>query len=146
MTKALKVIIIFLAIDAAAVGLYFGIKAVSGPGGKSPDEYPWVTVDDSYSPRNSVEDYLKTDAAQKGLLPISIRNYGRNVSVLKKFHGSNFAGANEAVLEMVHRGMQDWMIVDLRYKNEKQRPVERTLLYVEVGGQWKVADSGRLVK
>jgi hypothetical protein len=146
MNKALKVLVIFLAVDAVAVGLYLGVKAVSGTKAESADQYSWVTVDENYVPRNSIEEFIKTDAAQQGLLPISLRNYGRNASVLKKFRGSNFAGPNEAVLEMVYPKLEDWMLVDLRYKNAKQRSIERTVLYVESGGQWKVADSGRLLK
>jgi hypothetical protein len=38
------------------------------------------------------------------------------------------------------------MLVDLKYKDEKERDIQRTMLYVEIGGQWKVADSGRLMK
>jgi hypothetical protein len=147
MNKAVRIILILLAFVAVAVAAYFGIKALSGQGGKSPaGEYPWVTVDETYSPRNSIEEFIKSDATEKGLLPIYLRNYGQNVSILKKFRGSNFAGANEAVLRMAYRGMEDWMLVDLKYKNEKQQDIQRTVLYVEIGGQWRVADSGRLMK
>jgi hypothetical protein len=147
MNKVAKIILIFLAIDAVAVIAYFGIKALAGHGGKSlEDEYPWVTVDENYSPKNSIEEFIKSDAAEKGLLPIYLRNYGQNTAVLKKFRGTNFAGANEAVLRMAYRGMEDWMIVDLKYRNERQQDIQRTVLYVEIGGQWRVADSGRLMK
>jgi hypothetical protein len=147
MNKVFKIIVIFLAIDAAAVAAYFVIKALGGHGGKSPEEeYPWVTVDESYSPRNSIEDFIKTDAAEKGLLPIYLRNFGQNTAILKRFRGTNFAGANEAVLRMAYRGMEDWMIVDLKYRNEREQDLQRTILYVEIGGQWRVADSGRLMK
>jgi hypothetical protein len=146
MSKALKIVLIFLAFDAAAVAAYFGYQALAGKG-KSPEEgYPWVTVDENYPPANSIEAFIKADAAGKGLLPVYLRNYGRNVSVLKRFRGAHFARANEAVLEMAYRGMQDWMLVDLKYKNEKERDIQRTILYVEIGGQWTVADSGNLMK
>lgn len=146
MNRVLKVVLIFLAMDAVAAGLYFGIKALGGKSGTPQDEYAWLTVDESYQPRNAVEEFLKADAAQKGLLPVYIKNYGRNADVLKRFRGTNIAGANEAVLDMAFRGLQDWMLVDLRYKNEKERDVQRTMLYVEIGGQWKVGDNGRLMK
>jgi hypothetical protein len=147
MSKALKIVLIFLAIDAAAVGAYFGIKALSGGRGPGPqDEYVWVTVDENYPPGNSIEEFIKTDAAGKGLLPVYLRNYGRNVAVLKRFRGALFAKPNEAILGMAYRGMQDWMLVDLKYKDEKERDIQRTMLYVELGGQWRVADSGQLMK
>ncbi len=146
MNKALKVIIIFLAFDAVAAGLYFGYRALSGKGPGPEDEYTWVTVDESYQPRNSVEEYLKADAVRQGLLPAHIKDYGRNAKVLKRFRGTKLAGANEAVLNVTFPGVQDWMLVDLRYKTEKERDVERTMLYVQVDGQWKVGDSGRLMK
>jgi hypothetical protein len=147
MSKAFKIVVIFLVIDAAAVAAYFGIRALSGRRGPSPqDEYAWMTVDESYQPRNSIEEFVKADAVQKGLLPVYLKNYGRNADVLKKFRGTKFAGANEAVLDMAYRGLQDWMLVDLRYKNEKERDIQRTMLYVQIGGQWTVADSGQLMK
>jgi hypothetical protein len=147
MNKALKIVVIFLVIDAAAVAAYFAIRSLSGGRGPSPqDEYTWMTVDASYQPRNSIEEFVKADAVQKGLLPVYLKNYGRNADVLKKFRGTKFAGTNEAVLDMAFRGLQDWMLVDLKYKNEKERDIQRTMLYVQIGGQWTVADSGRLVK
>ena len=146
MNKALKVVIIFLAIDAVAAGLYFGYQALAGKGAGPEDEYAWVTVDASYQPLNPVEEFLKADAARQGLLPAYIKDYGRNAKVLKKFRGTKLAGANEAVLEVTFPGVQDWMLVDLRYKTDKDRDVQRTMLYVQVGGQWKVGDSGRLMK
>ena len=147
MNKALKIVVIFFVIDAAAVAVYFGIRALSGGRGSSPqDAYAWITVDESYQPRNSVEKFVKADAVQKGLLPVYLKNYGRNADVLKKFRGTKFAGANEAVLEMAYRGLRDWMLIDLKYKNEKARDIQRTMLYIQIGGQWTVADSGRLVK
>jgi len=146
MNKTLKILAIFLAVDAIALGAYFGIRAMSGGRAKPQDEYAWVMLDQNYAPTNLIEQYIKDDAAAKGLLPVYLRNYGRNVSVLKRFRGANFAGANEAVLEMAYRGLQDWMLVDLKYRNEKERDIERTMLYIELGGQWKVADSGQLRK
>ncbi len=146
MNKVLKVVLIFLAIDAVAVGLYFGIRAMSGTSKSPQDEYAWVTMDENYQPRNAVEEFLKADAAEKHLFPVLVRDYGRNAEVLKKFRGSSVAQANEAVLDMAFRGLQDWMLIDLMYKNEKERDVQRTMLYVQIAGQWKVGDSGRLMK
>jgi hypothetical protein len=144
--KVLKVVVIFLVMDVVAAAAYFGFKAVTGKRTNPQDEYAWVTVDESYQPRNSIEEFVKADAGQKGLLPVYLRNYGRNAAVLKKFRGANFAGANEAVLEMAYRGLQDWMLVDLKYKDEKERDIQRTMLYAQIGGQWRVADSGQLMK
>ncbi len=132
---------------AAASAFALVLTAAACGGGKSPaEQYAWVTVDESYTPRNSVEEFIKTDAAEKGLLPVTIRDYGRSPDVLKKFRGVKFAGATPTILEMTFPGLEDWMLLDLRYQNEKERDVQRTILYVQVEGQWKVADSGRLMK
>ncbi len=146
MNRVLKVVLIFLAVDAVGVGVYFGVKALGGRSASPQDEYAWTTVDEGYQPRNAVEEFIKSDAVEKKLLPVYIKDYGRNEAVLKKFHGANIARANEAVLDMAFRGLQDWLLVDLMYKNEKEREVLRTMLYVEIGGQWKVGDSGALTK
>jgi len=146
LNRALKVVIIFLAIGAVAAGLYFGVKSLGRKAGNPQDEYAWVTVDESYQPRNAVEEFIKADAAARHLFPVYIKDYGRNAEVLKRFRGTGVARANEAVLDMAFRGLQDWMLVDLRYKNEKEREVQRTMLYVEIGSQWKVGDNGSLMK
>ena len=146
MNRIVKVILIFLAVDAVGVGLYFGLRALGSRSASPQDEYAWTTVDEAYQPRNAVEEFIKADAVQKGLLPVQIKDYGRNEAVLKKFHGASIARANEAVLDMAFRGLQDWMLVDLMYKNEKERQVLRTMLYVELGGRWRVGDSGGLMR
>lgn len=146
MNRILKIVVIFLVMDALAAAVYFGVKALNTKGPNPQDEYAWVAVDENYPPRNPVEEFIKTDAEQKKLLPIHLKNYGRNAAILKRFRGTAFAGANEAVLDMAYRGLQDWMLVDLKYKDEKERDIQRTMLYVQIGGQWKVADSGQLMK
>ena len=146
MNRILKVVLIFLAVDAVGVGLYFGVKALGGRSASPQDEYAWTTVDESYQPRNAVEEFIKAEAVQQKMLPAYIKDYGRNAAVLGRFRGTKLAGANEAVLEMTFPGVQDWMLVDLMYKAAKERDVLRTVLYVQVGGQWKVGDSGRLMK
>jgi hypothetical protein len=146
LNRVLKVVVIFLVMDAAAAAVYFGLKALGRKGPSPQDEYAWTSVDENYQPRNSVEEFIKADAEQKKLFPVYLKNYGRNVTVLKKFRGSQFAKANEAVLEQAYRGLQDWMLVDLKYKDEKEREIQRTMLYIQIGGQWRVGDSGQLMK
>ena len=134
------------AAGAAVLAVLAAVSAAACSGGRNQAEtYSWVTVDASYSPRNSVEEFIKADAEEKGLLPVSIRDYGRSVNILKKFRGRNLAAANETVLGMTFKGLEDWMLVDLRYRNESERDVQRTILYVQVNGQWMVGDSGRLM-
>ena len=43
-------------------------------------------------------------------------------------------------------GLDDWTLVDVKYKNEKQQEIARTILYVNVKNQWRVGDSGTLQK
>jgi len=110
------------------------------------DEYEWTAIDEDYTPKNYVEEFIKYDSEQKGLLPVNIRNFGKDASVLRRFRGSNFAKANEAALKMAFPDLEDWMLIDLKYKNEKGQEVMRTVLYVLVKGSWRVGDSGSLLK
>ncbi len=147
MSKTVKWLAIFLAFDVVVVGAYFGLKSIGKGTASSPqDEFAWLTVDAAYVPHNAVEEFVKNDAAEKGLLPILIKDYGKSGAVLKKFKGTRFAGANTTVLEMSFPGLDDWMIIDIKYQNEKAREVARTILYVELKGQWQVGDSGSLTK
>ena len=147
MSKTIKWLAIFLAFDLVVVGAYFGLKSLGKKSAASPqDEFSWLTVDGAYVPHNDVEAFVKNDAAEKGLLPILIRDYGKSAAVLKKFKGTRFAGANTSILEMSFPGLDDWMIIDIKYQNENEREVARTILYVEIKEQWQVGDSGSLMK
>jgi Ser-tRNA(Ala) deacylase AlaX len=42
--------------------------------------------------------------------------------------------------------VNDWILVDVKYKNEKHQEIARTILYVSGKGQWRVGDSGTLLK
>jgi len=66
--------------------------------------------------------------------------------VLKRFKGKNFARSSASSLDLAFPGLDDWTLVDVRYKNEKQQEIARTILYVSVNAQWRVGDSGTLVK
>lgn len=46
---------------------------------------------------------------------------------------------------MLNPGLDDWMLVDIRYKSESEREIIRTILYLSIRGVWKVGDSGTLV-
>ncbi len=147
MNRTIKWLVIFLVFDALVVGAYFGATSLRKKAKTAPqDEFSWITVDEAYVPHNAVEQFVKDDAVQKGLLPIFIKDYGKSPAVLKKFKGTRFAGANTTVLEMSFPGLDDWMIIDIKYQNEDERQVARTILYVEIKGQWQVGDSGSLMK
>lgn len=147
MNKVTKIIIIFLVFDAIVIGGFFGYKAMTKKGEKSErDDYDWVTIDEYYMPADFVEEYIKNDSIKKELLPVSIRNYGRNTSILKKFRGKNFAGPNEAQLNMMYNGLQDWKLIDVKYKDKRKKEIQRTILYIQIEGEWKVGDSGTLAK
>lgn len=149
MSKTAKIILIFIAFDLVVLGAYLGIKSAAKPGlrGASPmDAYEWKTMDEYYQPADYVEQFIKDDAAAKGIFPVEIRNYGRNGDVLKRFRGKNFARSSPSSLDLAFPGLDDWTLVDVRYKNEKQQEIARTILYVSVGGPWRVGDSGTLQK
>jgi hypothetical protein len=114
--------------------------------GSQADDYQWITIDEYYTPQNYVEEFIKNDCEQKGLFPVNIRNYGKDASILRRFRGTNFAKSNEAALKMAFPDLEDWMLIDIKYKNEKNQEVLRTVLYVLTDGNWRVGDSGALLK
>jgi hypothetical protein len=134
----------------AAILLAGGNSACKkGPAEKSEDrlsDKDWVAIDQSFTPRNFVEEFIKQDAQEKGLFPVYIKNYGKNPEILRRYRSSQFAGPKEAQLRLIFPGMDDWMLVGLKYENEKGFEVLRTILYIEVNGAWKVGDSGRLAE
>ncbi|MCX6568822.1 MAG: hypothetical protein NT147_07215 [Candidatus Aminicenantes bacterium] len=144
MSKPLRMLLIFLLVDAVAVGVYFLAKG-SGPGADPTKDFAWTTMDAAYQPATELEQSIKTDYEEKGLLPFQFRNYGRNAAVLKKFRGSKLVGAGVSVLEMTFKGLEDWAVVDIWIKGEDNREIRRTVLYVLTENAWRVADSGRLV-
>jgi hypothetical protein len=144
MSKPLRMLLIFLLIDAVAVGIYFLAKG-SGPGADPTKDFAWMTMDAAYQPATELEQFIKTDYEEKGLLPFQLRNYGRNAAVLKKFRGSKLVGAGVSVLEMTFKGLEDWAVVDIWIKGEDNREIRRTVLYILYENVWKVVDSGRLV-
>lgn len=113
----------------------------------SPDQaYEWVMVDENYVPGHFVEEFIKSDSESRGLLPVYIKNYDHDEDVLRQFRGTLLARPNEASLRMAFPGLEDWLIIDLKYENEKAQEVLRTIVYVKTQGQWRVGDSGRLLK
>jgi hypothetical protein len=114
--------------------------------GARPEDFEWTTIDESYTPKNYVEEFIKSDAEQKGIFPVYLRNYDKDPAVLKRFRGSQFARPSVAALNLAFPDLDDWMLVDLKYKSEKNQEILRTVLYVEVGGKWRVGDSGALMK
>jgi hypothetical protein len=144
MSRTVRYLLLFLAFDAAVAGGYFLIKSM-GRGG-AVEEKPWTIVDEAYVPRGAVEEFIKADAERQGALPVQIRNYGRDAKVLGRFRGKQFAGPTENVLALFYKGLDDWTVVDIRYKTASEREAQRTMLYVLDGGQWKVGDSGTLLK
>jgi hypothetical protein len=145
MSKTVKYLLYFLAFDAVVVGGYFGFKALTGGGGPAA-AVDWVTIDESYAPKNAVEEFIKADAQVRGGLPVQIRGYGRDKKVLARFKGKQFAQPTENVLSLFYRGLDDWMVVDIKYKTENKRDVQRTIIYVFSDKRWTVGDTGTLLK
>jgi hypothetical protein len=131
----------FVIIDALLLGGLTGCKK-----GSRSEDYPWVTIDENYQPQNYIEEFIKNDSEQKGIFPVYIKNYDKDKSILRQFRGSNFARPNESALKMSFEGLEDWMLVDIKYKNEKEQEILRTVLYVKIEENWRVGDSGSLLK
>jgi len=145
MNKTIKYLLIFLAFDAVVVGGYFGFRALKDGGGPAA-AMDWLTIDESYTPKNAVEEFIKADAEVRGGLPVYLRNYGRDKKVLARFKGRQFAQPTENVLSLFFKGLDDWMVVDIKYKNENERDVQRTILYIFADKRWTVGDTGTLMK
>lgn len=137
-------------LEMLGISLLAGMILISGSigcrKGSTADDYEWVTIDQSYTPRNYVEEFIKNDSEEKGIFPVSLRNYGRDTSILRRFLGSQFAKPKEAALNMAYPELEDWMIVDIKYENERKQEVLRTVLYIQIDGGWRVGDSGRLLE
>jgi hypothetical protein len=146
MSKALRILVIFLVVDAVALGIYFGVKALGSGGGDDPTKgTDWFTMDAYYQPASEIEEIVKKSYGEMDLLPLQVRNFGSNTAVLKKFRGAKLVGAGKSVLEMTFKGVEDWAIVEVWFKGEEGREIRRTILYILQGNEWKTGDSGRLV-
>ena len=145
MSRITKTLVLFLVFDVVAVAAFFGYRALRTKGGDGPDASAWVMMDESYIPKNDVEMYIKTDAENRGALPLYIRNYGSDKQALSRFKGRQYAGPSPNTLEMLNQGLDDWMLMEIKYKTENEREVVRTVLYLSIRGVWKVGDSGTLV-
>ena len=142
-----RLLILYVIMFVVLVIAYFIYKSfILSPSPKYTQEYEWTVVDEYYTPKDLVEDFIKQDAIARNNLPINIINYGDDSSVLRRFRGKRFARPTEAQLSMMFRGMEEWKLVDIMYKTEKEQEVQRTVLYVYVKGEWTVGDSGQLDK
>ncbi len=144
MSKTAKIIVIFLLIDALGIGGYLLVRSMrGGDGGR---EAAWKVIGESYEPANAVEEFIKSDAVNRGSLPVMVRDHGRDAKTLRRFKGRQFAQPSEKVLALFFKGLDDWMIMDIKYTADNGREATRTILYVLDGGQWKVGDTGTLVE
>jgi Flp pilus assembly protein CpaB len=138
----LYIIIILVLVAGYLIYKYFFLT----PTPKYAQEYEWTVIDEYYTPKDLVEDFIKQDALARNNLPVNIINYGENPSVLRRFRGKRFAGPTEAQLSMMFSGLEEWKLVDIMYKTEKDQEVQRAVLYVYLNGEWTVGDSGQLAK
>jgi len=145
MSRAVRILVIFLAFDLIVVGAYFGIKALGSGRSADPTEgVDWVTMDPSYQPATELEQVIKADYEEKELLPLQFRHFGKDGAILRKFRGAKLAGASVSVLEMTFKGLEDWAVVEIWFKGEEGREIRRTILYILTNNAWTVGDSGRL--
>jgi hypothetical protein len=138
MSQTVKIIVLVLLAGALFLG------GCSSRGGAA-REIPWKVIDESAQPAGPVELFIKADAENRGALPVSIRAYGRDAKVLRRFKGKQFAQPTEKVLSLFFKGLNDWTIVDIKVKGENGLEAVRTMLYVLDGNLWRVGDSGTLL-
>ncbi len=142
-----RILIVFLIMFLVLIAGYFIYTSFFlKPTSKYAQEYEWTIINESYTPKDQVEDFIKQDAIAKNNLPVNIINYGDDQSILRRFRGKRFAGPSEAQLQMMFKGLEDWKLVDIQYKTEKDQEIRRTVLYVYLNGEWSVGDSGELTK
>ena len=148
MTGSVRIaIIIIIALAVILVGGYYISNVFLGkPSPSAEYEYEWTTMDEYYTPKDMVEEYILSDAEARDNLPVSIINYGDDKSVLRRFRGSRFAGPTEAQLKMMFKGMEEWKLIDIKYQDDKEREIKRTVLYIYMDGDWSVGDGGQLAK
>lgn len=141
------VVIIIIGLAVIVVGGYVIYNVFSGNPSKSADhKYEWTTMDEYYTPKDLVEEYILRDAEARGTLPVSIINYGEDKSELRRFRGSRFAGPTEAQLKMMFKGMEEWKLVEIKYSDDKEREITRAVLYIYANSDWSVGDGGQLAK
>jgi hypothetical protein len=142
-----RILIVFLIMILVLIAGYFIYTSIFlKPTTKYTQEYEWTIINEDYTPKDQVEDFIKQDAFAKNNLPVNIINYGDDQSILRRFRGKRFAGPSEAQLQMMFKGLEDWKLVDIQYKTEKDQEIRRTVLYVYLNGEWSVGDSGELTK
>lgn len=142
----MKIIVVIIIVDLVVFGGYFAYKLFFKGDSKDTEEvFEWVTIDESYNPEDVLEEYIQNESAAQGVLPVSIKNYGKNKNILKKFKGTKLAGSNEFNLKMVYPDMEDWKLIELKYKDKHDREVHRTILYIYTNGEWIVGDNGSLM-
>lgn len=146
MNKVMKIIVVIIIVDLVVFGGYFAYKLLfTGRSDESEDAFEWKTIDENYSPEDVIEEYIKNESAAQGVLPVSIKNYGKNKKILKKFKGTKLAGPNEFNLKMTFPDKEDWKLIELKYKDNQDREIHRTILYIYQNGGWIVGDSGSLM-
>jgi len=146
MNKFIKYLLIFLLFDIVMIVGYLSLKSLSSRSQATQEsELGWTVIDEYYSPKNFIEGFIRDDAESRGLLPVSIRNFGASEKHLKKFRGKNFAGPKKAELVMMFRDMEEWMLVEIKYKDDRQHEIKRTNLYILIKEEWRLGDTGTLV-
>ena len=146
MNKIMKIIVVIIIVDLVVFGGYLAYKLLfTGSSDKTEASFEWITIDENYRPEDVIEEYIQNESAAQGVLPVSIINYGKNKKILKKFKGTKLAGPNEFNLKMTFPDMEDWKLIELKYKDNQEREIHRTILYVYQNGGWIVGDSGSLM-
>ena len=146
MNKVMKIIVVIIIVDLVVFGGYFAYELLfTGSSDETQNTFEWITIDEDYIPGDVIEEYIQNESAAQGVLPISIKNYGKNKNILKKFKGTKLAGPNEFNLKMTFPEMEDWKLIELKYDDNQDREIHRTILYIYQNGGWLVGDSGSLM-
>lgn len=141
MRKSVKILIIFFVILAIAIGGYLGFHKIFSNKQQTSSEYgKWIKIDRNYKPGDGVESVVKQYAQEENIYPFLIRKI-KDPSLFGQFKGFLASGLTEEDIKESDY-YQDWVIVDLKYKDENGKEVYRRALFVQVAdGKWGVIDS-----
>jgi|GEM_PF-4758346 len=104
----------------------------------------WVKIDQDYKAKHPVEKMIKEGRLKENMPLTLIKNYGKDPSVMQRYRSGVFGGLTAEKIKSVYKECEDWMVIGLKYKDEKGYENNLALLYIKLNGSWTVGDAGGL--